>query len=75
LSNAFQGHGFGLDDFYVPQNYNNRRKPDRAGSQTRFLMKAGAAFMVTEFDAWMLRNFWSCVRPGIEGKAAPSYCA
>ena len=42
------GHGFGLLDFYdwVPQ------------GQTSFVMMAGSAMKVTEFDAWMLRMWW-----------------
>ncbi|KAI5359810.1 putative metallopeptidase, catalytic domain superfamily [Septoria linicola] len=42
------GHGFGLLDFYdwVPE------------GQTNFIMMAGSAMQVTEFDAWMLRDWW-----------------
>ncbi|THW86779.1 hypothetical protein D6C93_05273 [Aureobasidium pullulans] len=42
------GHGFGLLDFYdwVPE------------GQTSFVMMAGSAFEITEFDAWMLRDWW-----------------
>ncbi|WP_182886423.1 cellulose-binding protein [Microbispora sp. H10885] len=42
------GHGFGLDDFYdwTPT------------GQCCFLMKAGSATSITEFDAWMLRDLW-----------------
>ncbi|KAI4700777.1 hypothetical protein J4E81_003741 [Alternaria sp. BMP 2799] len=42
------GHGFGLLDFYnwVPQ------------GQTNFIMMAGSAMEITEFDAWMLRDWW-----------------
>lgn len=42
------GHGFGLLDFYdwVPE------------GQTSFIMMAGSAMEVTEFDAWMLRDWW-----------------
>ncbi|KAL1592353.1 hypothetical protein SLS60_011431 [Paraconiothyrium brasiliense] len=42
------GHGFGLLDFYdwVPE------------GQTSFVMMAGSALEVTEFDAWMLRDWW-----------------
>jgi hypothetical protein len=41
------GHTFGLDDFYD-------WSPDVGG----FLMKAGSATQITEFDAWMLRDWW-----------------
>jgi hypothetical protein len=68
------GHGFGLDDFHTPKNYNNGRLLGRAGNQTRFIMKAGAATMITEFDAWMARNMWSCLRPQMEGKGLPAFC-
>ncbi|PWG13672.1 hypothetical protein DF268_10280 [Streptomyces sp. V2] len=42
------GHTFGLDDFYdwTPT------------GQCCFLMKAGSAAQITEFDQWMLRDFW-----------------
>ncbi|KAF2832476.1 hypothetical protein CC86DRAFT_366257 [Ophiobolus disseminans] len=42
------GHGFGLLDFYdwTPQ------------GQTNFIMMAGSAMEVTEFDAWMVRDWW-----------------
>ncbi|WP_432871352.1 discoidin domain-containing protein [Microbispora rosea] len=42
------GHSFGLDDFYdwTP------------AGQCCFLMKAGSATSITEFDAWMLRDVW-----------------
>ncbi|MDT0442221.1 hypothetical protein [Streptomyces johnsoniae] len=42
------GHTLGLDDFYD-------WTPTGAGG---FLMKAGAASHVTEFDTWMARDFW-----------------
>ncbi|KAF7187000.1 hypothetical protein HII31_11609 [Pseudocercospora fuligena] len=42
------GHGFGLLDFYdwTPE------------GQSSFIMMAGSAMEVTEFDAWMLRDWW-----------------
>lgn len=42
------GHTYGLDDFYdwTPTGVEN------------FLMKAGTADRITEFDAWMARDFW-----------------
>ncbi len=42
------GHTFGLDDFYdwTPT------------GQCCFIMKAGSAATITEFDRWMLRDFW-----------------
>lgn len=42
------GHTFGLDDFYdwTPT------------GQCCFIMKAGSATSITEFDRWMLRDFW-----------------
>ncbi|MEV4134004.1 cellulose-binding protein [Dactylosporangium sp. NPDC049742] len=42
------GHSFGLDDFYD-------WTPTGVGG---FLMKAGSASSITEFDAWMLRDWW-----------------
>jgi hypothetical protein len=42
------GHSFGLDDFY-----------DWTPSGVCcFLMKAGSATSITEFDAWMFRDWW-----------------
>lgn len=42
------GHSFGLDDFY-----------DWTPSGVCcFLMKAGSASSITEFDAWMFRDWW-----------------
>ncbi|MGY4740895.1 hypothetical protein [Streptomyces sp. ATMOS53] len=42
------GHTFGLDDFYdwTPT------------GQCCFLMKAGSSTQITDFDKWMLRDFW-----------------
>lgn len=42
------GHSFGLDDFYdwTPTGV------------CCFIMKAGSASQITEFDAWMLRDWW-----------------
>ena len=42
------GHTFGLDDFYdwTPT------------GQCCFLMKAGSAAQITEFDKWMFRDWW-----------------
>jgi hypothetical protein len=42
------GHSWGLNDFY---DY------DPLPSEG-FVMKAGSASMITEFDKWMLRDFW-----------------
>lgn len=42
------GHTFGLDDFYDWS----------PTGQCCFLMKAGSAAQITEFDEWMLRDFW-----------------
>lgn len=42
------GHTFGLDDFY------DWTPP----GQCCFLMNAGGATHITEFDTWMLRDFW-----------------
>ncbi|WP_416904937.1 cellulose-binding protein [Micromonospora echinospora] len=42
------GHTFGLDDFYD-------WTPSGVGG---FLMKAGSANSITEFDAWMFRDWW-----------------
>ena len=43
------GHTFGLDDFYdyTPQGIES------------FIMKAGASMTITEFDAWMARDWWT----------------
>lgn len=41
------GHTFGLDDFY-----------DWSPAVGGFLMKAGSATRITDFDAWMLRDWW-----------------
>lgn len=40
------GHPFGLDDFWTPTGV------------CCFLMKAGTAFSITGFDAWMFRDWW-----------------
>ena len=42
------GHTFGLDDFYdwTPSGVNS------------FIMLAGSASQITDFDGWMLRNWW-----------------
>ncbi|KAH6695744.1 cellulose-binding family II [Plectosphaerella plurivora] len=42
------GHTFGLDDFYdwTPSGVTN------------FVMLAGSAAKITDFDGWMLRNWW-----------------
>ncbi|KAF4452344.1 hypothetical protein F53441_4796 [Fusarium austroafricanum] len=42
------GHTFALDDFYdwTPT------------GQSKFIMLAGSAMEVTDFDGWMLRNWW-----------------
>ncbi|MEV6299163.1 cellulose-binding domain-containing protein [Actinoplanes sp. NPDC051861] len=42
------GHTYGLDDFYDWD-----PTPGRG-----FIMKAGSATQITEFDKWMLRDFW-----------------
>lgn len=46
------GHTFGLDDFYdwTPT------------GQCCFLMKAGSAAQITDFDKWMFRDFWRHVK-------------
>ncbi|KAI0555264.1 hypothetical protein F4679DRAFT_159962 [Xylaria curta] len=43
------GHTFGLDDFYdwTPT------------GQTNFIMNAGSSTVITDFDGWMLRNWWN----------------
>jgi hypothetical protein len=43
------GHGYGLDDFY------DWTPP---GGPCCFIMNAGTATYITEFDKWMLRDFW-----------------
>ncbi|GIF76486.1 cellulose-binding protein [Asanoa siamensis] len=42
------GHTYGLDDFYD-------WTPSGVGG---FIMRAGSASSITEFDAWMLRDWW-----------------
>ena len=42
------GHTYGLDDFYDWDPLNGQG----------FLMKAGSATRITDFDRWMLRDFW-----------------
>ncbi|KAF2134434.1 hypothetical protein P153DRAFT_304767, partial [Dothidotthia symphoricarpi CBS 119687] len=42
------GHGFGLLDFYDWE----------PKDQSSFIMMAGSAMEITEFDAWMLRDWW-----------------
>ncbi|WP_082310226.1 cellulose-binding protein [Nonomuraea sp. SBT364] len=46
------GHTFGLDDFYD-------WTPTGVGG---FLMKAGSASHITDFDAWMFRDWWRHLR-------------
>ncbi|RDG37362.1 hypothetical protein [Streptomyces corynorhini] len=46
------GHTYGLDDFYD-------WTPTGVGG---FLMKAGSATYITEFDKWMYRDFWRHVK-------------
>jgi hypothetical protein len=43
------GHTYGLDDFY---------DWDPLEGQQGFLMLAGSATQITEFDKWMLRDWW-----------------
>ncbi|OLN87598.1 putative acetylxylan esterase A 4 [Colletotrichum chlorophyti] len=40
------GHTYGLDDYWTPTGVNS------------FIMLAGSAAQVTDFDGWMLRNWW-----------------
>ncbi|KKA28174.1 hypothetical protein TD95_004219 [Thielaviopsis punctulata] len=42
------GHIYGLDDFYDWQ----------PTGQKKFIMWAGTSSVITEFDGWMLRNWW-----------------
>ncbi|KAK7750533.1 hypothetical protein SLS62_007509 [Diatrype stigma] len=46
------GHTLALDDFYD-------WTPDGV---TSFIMKAGSAFEVTDFDAWMARDWWRHIK-------------
>lgn len=43
-----QGHTLGLDDFYdwTPT------------GQTNFIMLADSSQVITDFDIWMMRDFW-----------------
>ncbi|RMI40096.1 hypothetical protein [Streptomyces triticirhizae] len=47
------GHTLGLDDFYdwTPTGVDS------------FLMRAGSAQRITDFDAWMARDFWRHLKP------------
>ncbi|MDM8086148.1 hypothetical protein QUV83_15350 [Cellulomonas cellasea] len=47
------GHTFGLDDFYdwTPTGQNS------------FVMLAGSSPRITQFDAWMLRDWWRHLKP------------
>jgi hypothetical protein len=47
------GHTFGLNDFYD-------WKPP---GQMNFIMMAGSAMFITEFDAWMMRDWWRHLKP------------
>ncbi|KAH8898877.1 cellulose-binding family II protein [Thozetella sp. PMI_491] len=40
------GHTFGLDDYWTPTGVTN------------FIMLAGSSTVITDFDGWMLRNWW-----------------
>lgn len=46
------GHTYGLDDFYdwTPS------------GQTSFIMMAGSAMEITDFDAWMARDWWRHIK-------------
>lgn len=46
------GHGYGLDDFYDWQ----------PPGVCCFLMNAGTATQITDFDKWMLRDFWRHIK-------------
>lgn len=48
------GHTFALDDFYdwTPTGVDS------------FIMKAGSAMEITEFDAWMVRDWWKHLKAG-----------
>jgi hypothetical protein len=67
------GHTFALDDFYD-------WLPPAAKGDSNFVMKSGSAFEVTEFDAWMLRDWWRHLAPvllptvkkGSTGSATPT---
>ncbi|TQL01286.1 cellulose binding domain-containing protein [Cellulomonas sp. SLBN-39] len=47
------GHTFGLDDFYdwTPTGV------------SKFVMRAGSSASITEFDGWMLRDWWRHLKP------------
>jgi len=50
------GHSFGLDDFYDWQ----------PSGVDAFIMYAGSSTVVTEFDGWMLRDWWRHLKPRYE---------
>jgi hypothetical protein len=45
---SIKGHGYGIDDFYTYT----------PPGQTNFIMKAGSSPYITEFDAWMVRDWY-----------------
>ncbi|KAF2668300.1 hypothetical protein BT63DRAFT_402168 [Microthyrium microscopicum] len=47
------GHSYAIDDFYD-------WKPK---GQTNFIMMAGSSSYITEFDAWMARDWWRHIKP------------
>jgi hypothetical protein len=51
------GHGFGLEDFYD-------WSPTGVGG---YVMKAGSATRITEFDKWMMRDWWRHLKPRYSG--------
>ena len=50
------GHGFGLPDFYKPEEEPSKDFPV-------CIMKAGSAHEVTPADGWMLRRVYENLRP------------
>lgn len=62
------GHYFALDDFYD-------WTPSNVGG---FLMKAGSATQITDFDGWMMRDWWRNLKSRyalrlVEGNSTASY--
>jgi hypothetical protein len=43
-----KGHGYSIDNFYTYT----------PPGQTNFIMKAGSSPFITEFDAWMVRDWY-----------------
>lgn len=52
------GHGFGLPDFYEPHQF----PPASVGELPRTIMRAGNSAVITPWDGWALRHFFSMLK-------------